>query len=85
MASTDIVLRFGIVTDVHYADVDPISTRFYRDSLSKMRQATYDFKNEGCDFIIELGDFKDTDAGHQCDKGPSPNCTKLTVRRICKS
>lgn len=77
------VARFGIVTDVHYADVDPIATRFYRDSLAKMRQATAHFSGAGCDFIIELGDFKDTDAvGHQCDKAPSPICTNLTVSLI---
>ena len=28
--------RFGIITDVHYADYDTAGTRFYRDSLPKV-------------------------------------------------
>ena len=29
-------LRFGIITDSHYADREPAGTRFYRDALPKM-------------------------------------------------
>ena len=29
-------VRFGMVTDCHYADVDPVGTRFYRQSLDKL-------------------------------------------------
>lgn len=54
-------LRFGAVTDVHYADRPPSGTRFYRLALGKL-QAVVDLMNrERVDFLIELGDFKDQD------------------------
>jgi hypothetical protein len=31
-------LRFGMVTDCHYADVDSAGTRFYRESLDKLSE-----------------------------------------------
>lgn len=31
------------------------------------------------DFMIELGDFKDTDVSQHCDKNPSPHCVNITV------
>lgn len=52
-------LRFGVVTDVHYADRDQLNGRFYRDSLAKMRDAIACFNRSDLDFIIELGDLKD--------------------------
>lgn len=55
------VLRFGIITDVHYADREPSNTRFYKDSIDKLHQAIDFFNEEGLDFIIELGDLKDQD------------------------
>ncbi len=52
-------LRFGVVTDIHYADRPPAGTRFYRLALTKLR-ACVDLMNAGkVDFLIELGDFKD--------------------------
>ena len=32
-------VRFGIITDLHYADWDTVGTRFYRDSIPKARDA----------------------------------------------
>ncbi len=54
-------LRFGVVTDVHYADREPAGTRFYRQALSKMRACVDLMNSEKVDFFIELGDFKDQD------------------------
>ena len=63
-ASGAVVGRFGIVTDVHYADIDAGGTRHYRDSLPKMRDAIATFtsfsEDAALDFIVELGDLKDT-------------------------
>ena len=59
-AAADRVARFGIITDVHYADYDTAGTRFYRDSLPKVEKATKDIIEADADFMIELGDFKDT-------------------------
>ena len=50
---------FGIVTDCHYADADPVGTRFYRESLSKLSECVDRMNAEKVDFLIELGDFKD--------------------------
>lgn len=52
-------VRFGVVTDCHYADVDPAGTRFYRQSLGKLAECVDHMSAEKVDFLIELGDFKD--------------------------
>lgn len=53
-------LRFGVITDSHYADREPSGTRYYRDSMLKMQEAIREFNHSGLDFVIELGDMKDT-------------------------
>ncbi|MDR2026860.1 MAG: metallophosphoesterase [Prevotellaceae bacterium] len=53
------VIRFGVITDVHYADRDPIGTRRYRQSIDKLNDAMDVFNQSNLDFIIELGDLKD--------------------------
>jgi hypothetical protein len=70
---------------VHYADAAPLGTRIYRDSLPKVQAAVATMRSSKVDFMIELGDFKDTDVSQHCDKDPSPACIGLTVgflRRI---
>jgi predicted phosphodiesterase len=52
-------VRFGIVTDCHYADAEPQGTRFYRESLGKLAECVERMSTEKVDFLIELGDFKD--------------------------
>ena len=52
-------VRFGIITDCHYADAEPQGTRFYRESLGKLAQCVDRMNAERVDFLIELGDFKD--------------------------
>lgn len=52
-------VRFGILTDSHYADREPSGTRFYRQSLDKMAEAVKILNKEKIDFAIHLGDFKD--------------------------
>ena len=60
------VVRFGMVTDLHYADINPdpapcgvVGRRFYRESLRKLGEAIEVFNTRSLDFAIELGDFKD--------------------------
>jgi len=53
------VVRFGVVTDTHYADADPLGTRFYRQSLDKLTECVELMNVKKVDFLIELGDFKD--------------------------
>jgi hypothetical protein len=52
-------VRFGVVTDCHCADTDPVGTRFYRESLGKLAECVDRMNAEKVDFLIELGDFKD--------------------------
>jgi hypothetical protein len=55
------VIRFGVLSDVHYADREPAGERFYRQSLSKVKEAVDQMNHQNVDFLIELGDFKDQD------------------------
>jgi len=54
-------LRFGIVTDSHYADADMRDNRYYRESSDKMTECVELMNDQKVDFLIELGDFKDQD------------------------
>ena len=69
-------VRFGIVTDCHYADAEPAGTRFYRESLDKLSECVARMNAEGVDFLIELGDFKDQ------DRPPVEDRTLQHLRRI---
>ncbi|MDA3925698.1 MAG: metallophosphoesterase [Kiritimatiellae bacterium] len=52
-------LRFGIVTDSHYADAPAKGRRCYRKSMGKMQECVDLMNEQKVDFLIELGDFKD--------------------------
>ena len=52
-------LRFGVVTDAHFARRKMQINRYYPDSLAKLQEAVGRFNGAGVDFIIELGDLKD--------------------------
>jgi hypothetical protein len=52
-------LSFGLVTDVHYADLPASGTRHYRDSQEKLRSAVETFNRRKLAFVAELGDFID--------------------------
>ena len=58
-------MRFGIVTDCHYADADTAGTRYYRHSLDKLGECVEAMNAQKVDFLIELGDFKDQDSKAQ--------------------
>ena len=52
-------LRIGLITDVHYADIDATEIRGYRDGLSKVREAAALFRERNVSLALELGDFTD--------------------------
>lgn len=54
-------IRFGVITDLHYAGKEPRGTRYFNQSIEKLQMALDTFKEANLDFIIELGDFKDQD------------------------
>lgn len=51
--------RFGLVTDLHYADKPAAGTRHYRETLTKLDAAAEEFRSAKLDFLVELGDFID--------------------------
>ncbi len=52
-------IRFGLATDSHYAERSPSGTRYYKQSLKKMREFVQEMNDSKVDFLIHLGDFKD--------------------------
>lgn len=55
-------IRFGLVTDLHYADKPPAGTRHYRESATKLAEAAAEFQKSKIDFVVELGDLIDAAA-----------------------
>lgn len=52
-------VRFGMITDIHFAHRTQLNTRHYEDSKLKAELAIQEFKKHDLDFVIELGDLKD--------------------------
>jgi len=52
-------VRFGMVTDMHYADKATRGSRHYRKTLEKLQAAAAAFKKADPAFVVELGDFID--------------------------
>jgi predicted phosphodiesterase len=51
--------RFGLVTDLHYADKPAAGSRHYRETLRKLDVAAAQFAQEEPTFLVELGDLID--------------------------
>jgi hypothetical protein len=69
-------IRFGIVTDCHFADREPLGTRHYRESLDKLGECVKLMNEKKVSFLLECGDFKD-----QNDK-PKEEDTLAFLRRV---
>lgn len=54
-------VRFGIVTDLHYSRREPYGTRYFPQTMDKLKEAIKVFNQSNLDFVIELGDLKDQD------------------------
>jgi alkaline phosphatase len=59
MADGNPAIRFGMVTDVHHADKPHWGTRYYRESLTKLREGIADFRGSDVGFLVQLGDLVD--------------------------
>ncbi len=53
------ILRTGLITDLHWADKTPLGTRYYRESLSRLREAVRQFTAEKAALAVQMGDFID--------------------------
>ncbi|AKJ64135.1 metallophosphoesterase family protein [Kiritimatiella glycovorans] len=54
-------VRFGLITDVHYAARPPRGDRYYRLAAVKLRRAIARLRDEAPDFVVGIGDLKDQD------------------------
>ncbi len=52
-------LKFGLITDLHYADKPAAGSRHYRETLGKLAEAGSAFEKHGPAFLVELGDLID--------------------------
>ena len=52
-------VKFGVVTDLHYADKPAAGSRHYRETPDKLAEAAEQFSMHELDFVAELGDFVD--------------------------
>ncbi|MDR1120943.1 MAG: metallophosphoesterase [Dysgonamonadaceae bacterium] len=64
-SGSGVKVRFGLVTDLHYARKEKAGNRCYTHSIDKLREAMKVFNEQKPDFIIELGDFKDQGADRE--------------------
>lgn len=53
------ILRIGLVADIQYADVKTQGTRYYRNSLGKLKVCVEDFNKQKVQFSLNLGDVID--------------------------
>lgn len=53
------LLRFGLITDVQYADADPEGERHYRESVPKLKEAVGWLAKQDLPFTLHLGDLID--------------------------
>ena len=61
-------LRFGLLTDLHYADKPTRGTRYYRETPSKLAETVERFSKEKLDFTVELGDLIDSSHDANADQ-----------------
>lgn len=62
-------LRIGLVTDLHYADREPVGSRHYRETPTKFTEAAKRFEQEKTNLVIELGDLIDAADSVEVEKG----------------
>ncbi|NDV59225.1 metallophosphoesterase [Bacteroides sp. 519] len=58
-------VKFGIITDLHYSQRASYGTRYFSQTMDKLKAALEVFNKSDLDFLIELGDFKDQDSEPQ--------------------
>ncbi|MGB6153879.1 MAG: hypothetical protein WBG48_17985 [Pricia sp.] len=56
---SDKTVRFGLISDSHYADRKVKGPRFYVGVGEKMETCITEFKKQNLDFIVHFGDMKD--------------------------
>lgn len=52
---------FGVIADPQFADQAAVGTRFYRNSVAKLKEAIESLNREPLEFVVTLGDLIDND------------------------
>jgi len=58
-APEDEEISFGVITDIQYADADPVGERHFRESIPKIKAAVEILAPRKLPFTLHLGDFID--------------------------
>lgn len=53
------ILKMGLIADIQYGDCATNGSRFYRNSINKLREAVKDINDNNVHFTVNLGDFTD--------------------------
>ncbi|MEE1945162.1 metallophosphoesterase [Pedobacter sp. KR3-3] len=53
------ILKIGLMADIQYADADTRGSRYYRNSLGKLKACVEDLNKQKVQFAINLGDITD--------------------------
>lgn len=53
-------VKIGLLTDIHHADSNPKGTRYYRESLGKVKEAVGQFRAAKVNTLIQMGDLIDS-------------------------
>jgi manganese-dependent ADP-ribose/CDP-alcohol diphosphatase len=55
------LFSFGLISDVQYADIGHAGERYYRSSISKLKEALASLSKDSVDFMVNLGDLIERD------------------------
>jgi len=55
------IFSFGVIADIQYCDCEPLGSRFYRNSLTKLKEAVTSLRSDNPAFLINLGDLIEKD------------------------
>ena len=58
------MIRFAVITDVQYGNLDDLGARTYRESISKFLRAAGEIATEEVLFTLQLGDASQSDWGN---------------------
>lgn len=61
MNSTSHIVSFGVIADLQYCDSEPFKNRYFRNSISKLKETIDHLNGHDLDFVMNLGDMIDKD------------------------
>lgn len=84
MNSADAQIKVGVFADCQYCDCEPAINRYYRNSLSKLRECISVFNGDKeIDFVVGLGDLIDRDFSSFDSVNPVLESSHKKVFHVC--